>query len=498
MRSDYAETGHMLELLKQLGPHLDKYLNFEHGDAMQGKDKWQQALGGELPEQGIGANSLIALMGEHLVPNGSAIPRPGCSAFITTGATSIGALASLAGAVASPQRIGLTAFNYLEEKSLQWLADLFELPSHMKGIYSSGGSVANILGLGAARQWAFERLGTDPARDGVQLSCRIYATDISHHTIHRAAAVLGLGRKSVISISSDDMGRMCPQALEAQLHKDAELNIVPVAIVANAGATSTGSIDPILQLAQIARKFSIWLHVDGAYGLPGILDPQVKHLYAGLELADSITVDPHKWLGAAVGIGATFVKDRNILNRAFTQGASDYLEGSLSTEGFEHSMDCLGIPYADFGLELSAPARGAIVWAMLKEIGATGMRERICRHNTMARYIAMRATQEANLQLLMQPTLSICCFRYVSSKVDDLNELNRRIHRTLVRRGENIPSTAMLNGKLAIRPCFVGARTHMQQAIDLVNEVIAIGDALTGNSSHPAECTATKPDTAIA
>jgi aromatic-L-amino-acid/L-tryptophan decarboxylase len=479
MRSDYAETGHMLELLKQLGPHLDKYLNFEHGDAMQGKDKWQQALGGELPEQGIGANSLIALMGEHLVPNGSAIPRPGCSAFITTGATSIGALASLAGAVASPQRIGLTAFNYLEEKSLQWLADLFELPSHMKGIYSSGGSVANILGLGAARQWAFERLGTDPARDGVQLSCRIYATDISHHTIHRAAAVLGLGRKSVISISSDDMGRMCPQALEAQLHKDAELNIVPVAIVANAGATSTGSIDPILQLAQIARKFSIWLHVDGAYGLPGILDPQVKHLYAGLELADSITVDPHKWLGAPIGIGATFVRDRNILNRAFTQEASDYLEGSVCSDDFQHSMDSLGIPYSDFGVELSAPARGAVVWALIKEIGRQGMQERICRHIGMAQLIAKRATEHSNLELVQQPTLSICCFRYVCNNVVDLNELNRRIHRALVRRGENIPSTAILNGKLVIRPCFVGARSNWQHANALVDEVLEIGKSLT-------------------
>lgn len=355
---------------------------------------------------------------------------------------------------------------------------MFELPRDMAGVYSSGGSVANLVALGAARQSAFERIGIDPGAEGIQRGCRIYASSSSHRTIHRAAAVLGLGRNSVVTIPVDGAGRLCTASLRRQLQQDAGGSDLPVAIVANAGSTSTGAIDPLAAMAALAEEFGIWFHVDGAHGLPGILDPAVRPLYRGIERADSVIVDPHKWLGAPVGIGATFVRDRSLLLRAFTQGHSDYLEGSTSEDSVEHSMDSLGIPYYDFGVELSAPSRGAVVWAMIREIGAEGMRERICRHNAMARYIAEQAQRLPELELLQQPTLSICCFRFVSPTCSNLNELNRRIHRQLVRNGNNIPSTAMIGDALAIRPCFVGARTGWQQAVELVEEVIAIGQEL--------------------
>jgi aromatic-L-amino-acid decarboxylase len=355
----------------------------------------------------------------------------------------------------------------------------------MKGVYSSGGSVANLVALGAARQWAFEQEGVDPANDGISRPCRIYASSASHHTIHRAAAVLGMGRSSVVAIESDDTGRMMPEALENQLLEDVEKDVVGVAVVANAGTTSTGAIDRLVELGSLAKKYSLWFHVDGAYGLPGILDTEVKPLYRGLELADSVIVDPHKWLGAPVGIGATFVRDRSLLHRAFAQGESDYLEGSCSTDGAQHSMDKLGIPYHDFGVELSAPSRGVVVWAMLKEIGRQGLAERVQRHNAMAKQLAHVVEQRPELELLQQPTLSICCFRYVGNLRDidsngaDLNELNNRIHRQLVHNSNHMPSTVMINGKLAIRPCYIGARANMLQVESMVEEVLAIGRQLS-------------------
>jgi glutamate/tyrosine decarboxylase-like PLP-dependent enzyme len=478
MTQDHAQTGDLSRLMLKLGEHLDDFLKFEHSDAADNQLTWQHVLGGDLPEQGIGAESVIETIGQYLLPNGSSIPNPGCTSFITTGATSIGALANLAGAVASPQRFGLTAFNYLEEKSLDWMAELFGLPTHMKGIYSSGGSTANIVALGAARQWAFEKIGIDPSLDGVNRKTRIYATKASHKTIHRAAAVLGLGRSAVCEIATDNMGRMCINALYKKLYMDANLDILPIAIVTNAGATSTGTIDKLDAIADLAKEFDIWLHVDGAYGLPGILDPQVTHLYKGLEHADSVIVDPHKWLGAPIGIGATYVRDRSLLHRAFTQEVSDYLEGACENVETQHSMDGLGIPYHDFGLELSAPCRGAVVWALLKEIGKAGIQARICRHNEMARHVAKRVEQHTNLELLQIPTLSICCFRYIAPDSVDLNELNKRIHRQLIRNGNNMPSTAVLHGKLAIRPCFIGARTTLEHADALVDEVLKIGAEL--------------------
>ncbi|MBQ0719538.1 MAG: aminotransferase class V-fold PLP-dependent enzyme [Gammaproteobacteria bacterium] len=476
--NEHAECGSLPRYLKQLGDELERFLRFDHGDAMDEPELWQNALRGPLPEQGTGIGPVMDTISRYLIPNGSKIPHPGFSSFITTGPTTLGALTSFAASIAAPQRLGLTAFQFLEEQSLQWLGELLSLPPHMKGIYSSGGSVANLLALGAARQWAFEQIGIDPALDGVSKPARIYATASSHHTIHRSAAVLGLGRNAVVAVKEDRDGRMCADDLQRQLVKDASRHHLPIAIVATAGTTGAGAIDPLRQLGDIARAHKIWFHVDGAYGLPGILDPQVTALYDGLELADSVVIDPHKWLGAPIGIGTTFVRDRDILHRAFTQGAADYLEGTISDEQAQSSLDGLGIPYADFGVELSSPPRGAVVWALIKEIGKAGMRERVCRHNAMARRIAERARAHPKLELVREPTLSICCFRYVSANIEDLNAFNRRIHRQLLRNGENMPSTTLIDGALVIRPCFIGARTLEHHAEALVDEVLAIGERL--------------------
>ncbi|TXL00651.1 pyridoxal-dependent decarboxylase [Methylococcaceae bacterium HT1] len=483
MYQELAECGNLSELLKNFATELDQYLRFEHPDAVSSIDSWKSALGGNVPAQGIGSEQLIAEMGQYLIPNGSQIPKPGCTSFITTGASSMGVLASLSGAVVAPQRVGMTAYNYLEELSLEWMAEMFALSPAMKGVYSSGGSVANLVAIGAARQWAFEKLGINVAEEGMTMSCRLYTSSACHRTIHRAAAVLGMGRSAVVSIATDTHGRICPQALRCQLQEDMTKDIVAVAIVANAGTTNTGAIDPLNAIADIAAEFDIWMHVDGAYGLPGILDPRIRDLYQGIERVDSVIIDPHKWLGAPVGIGATYVRDRNILYRAFSQGAADYLEGACTDHNIQNSMDSMGIPYHDFGVELSAPSRGAVVWALIREIGKTGIQKRICRHNDMARLVADLAHQHPNLEVVQEPTLSICCFRFVDQSVENLNEFNRQIHRQLTKNARNIPSTTLINGQLVIRPCFVGARTTEQHARDLVNEVIETGNLLLSNAS---------------
>lgn len=487
MYKERAECEKLPRLLSILGEDLERYLQFKHPDAMQNAQSWATTLGGSLPETGVGVEQVVAEMGQYLIPNGSQVVRPGCSSFITTGATSVGAVASLVCAVSAPQRFGITGFNYLEEVSLDWMAQMFELADEMKGVYSSCGSTANLVALGAARQHAFEQLGVNVALDGLHKPCRLYGSGASHRSIHRSAGVLGMGRSSVVTIASDREGRMCPQALRKQLQTDSKTDKVPVAIIANAGSTDAGVIDPLLELGEIAREFGIWFHIDGAYGLPGILDPEVRHLYAGLEQADSVIVDAHKWLGAPVGIGATYVRDRALLERAFTQDKAAYLDGSFSESTVTNSMDSFGIPYHDYGVELSAPSRGAIVWALIREIGKQGLSNRIRRHNAMARRIADRARSHPNLELVQEPVLSICCFRFVNPAFDNLNELNRRIHRRLVHNGVNIPSTTMINDALVIRPCFIGARASWQQADDLVDEVIQIGNRFVSDLSNQAE-----------
>lgn len=476
---EQADTGKLSSWLNRLAESLDHYLDFKHDDAQTNPEIWLEKLDHSLPENGEGMGALVDEIQHTLLPNASVVPNPGFSSFITTGAANAALLASLSASVASPQRYGLTAYNFLEERSLEWLVELFGLPHSFKGVYSSGGSVANIVALGAARQQAFEARGIDPARDGILFPCRIFASDACHHTIQRAAAVLGMGRNAVQLIPTDTQGKMCVAALKTAL--EAPFDGIQVAIIANAGTTDTGAIDPFQEIATIASAHKVWLHIDGAYGLPGVLDKRIQHKYLGVAEADSISVDPHKWLGAPVGIGATFVKDRSLLYRAFTQEPADYLEGACYEDKVQHSMDSLGIPYAEFGVELSAPCRGVVVWALLKEVGRLGITARIVRHNDMANCIAERVRKHPNLELALEPELSICCFRYISANIADLNQLNRQIHRQLLKNGNNMPSTTLINGHVVIRPCFIGARADSSLADALVNEVLHIGSTLEPN-----------------
>jgi aromatic-L-amino-acid decarboxylase len=482
MQVDHAETARLEELVSRIGAGLDRFLEFDHADAMHPAARWRGQLDLPLPQQGVGIDQVVKDLVEIVIPNGSAVPRPGFTSFITTGATSAAVLATTAAGIASPQRYGLTAFNLLEDLSLRWLASMCQV-GQLQGVYSSGGSVANLLALGAARQSALERIGRDAGAYGVHRPVHIYASAEAHHTIQRSAGVLGIGRRAVQSIACDAEGRMRVDALSDAIERDRHAGIVPMAIVANAGTTNTGAIDPLRAIGEIARENGIWLHVDGAYGLPGILDERIRHLYDGLEMADSVIVDPHKWLGAAVGVAATYVRDRQLLHRAFTQEPADYLEGAIeqgpgSASRMEHSLDDFGVPYFDYGVELSAPCRGVVVWAMLREIGVDGMTQRIRRHNDMAAHVARAAREHPNLELLREPTLSICCFRYVAPGIADLDSLNRQLHRRLIRENENMPSTTQVNGKLALRPCFLGARTNHAHAEALLRDVLRIGNEL--------------------
>ncbi len=482
MQTDHAETANIEKLISRIGAGLDQFLKFEHEDCWHSQSQWRACLDVPLPHQGVGIDQVINDLVTLVIPNGSAVPKPGFTSFITTGATSASVLASTAASIAAPQRYGLTAFNLLEDLSLRWLASMCHI-GHMQGVYSSGGSVANLLALGAARQFAFEKLGHDAGAYGVPQPVHVYASAESHHTIQRSAGVLGIGRRATQIIACDSQGRMRVDALRAAIEKDRKSGIVPMAIVASAGTTNTGAIDPLKEIGQIAKENGIWFHVDGAYGLPGILDDRIRHLYDGLEMADSVIVDPHKWLGASVGVAATFVRDRQLLYRAFTQEPADYLEGAIKQEAdvapkIEHSLDDFGVPYYDYGVELSSPCRGVVVWAMLREIGVEGMTQRVQRHNDMASYLAMAAKAHPNLELLLEPTLSICCFRYIAPSINDLDAFNRQLHRNLIRENQNMPSTTQVNGKLALRPCFVGARTNQAHAEALLKDVLRIGQDL--------------------
>jgi aromatic-L-amino-acid decarboxylase len=478
MTNSLPETGQFTTYLGRAAQALDAYLARDPGDAMQRFDQWGPALQGGLPDVGLGAADTVERLVDEIMPNGPRMSHPGWWAWITSGPSTVAAVAAAVGSVTGAQRYTITAFNRVEELSLDWLGELCGLGPHMKGVYSSGGSTANLIALGAARQWAFSRRGIDPAAGGVDGSAvAIYTSTEAHHTIQRSAGVLGLGRRSVRPVPIDGEQRMRSDALAEMMERDSAGGVIPVAVVAAAGTTNTGAIDPIRAAGEVAHRHGAWFHVDGAYGLPGILDPRVAHLYDGLELADSVIVDPHKWLGAPVGVAATFVRDRSLLFDAFTQEPADYLEGAFVDEPTS-SLDTMGIPYQDFGVELSAPSRGVIVWAILTELGRSGVASRIIADNDLARRVADRVRREPALELLADPTLSICCFRHVAPIGVDPDEFNQRLHRRLLRVTDFMPSSTVVGGTFAIRPCFINVRTESRHVDGFVDAVLRIGAEL--------------------
>lgn len=207
--------------------------------------------------------------------------------------------------------------------------------------------------------------------------------------------------------------------------------------------------------------------------------PELAEAFRGSERADSWIVDPHKWLGTPAGCGATFVRDGELLERAFTQEPAPYLEVFQPDEA-RSQFDSQGVRWYDRSMELSAPARGVWVWAVLREIGADGMRERIRRHVALANRLAERADAHPRLELLLPPSLSIVCFRYRRDELDEpaLDAINTAIVQRIRADEDLVPSTARIDGRLAIRPCIVNAATTLAEVDALADAVVRIGDQL--------------------
>ncbi|MGH3735783.1 MAG: pyridoxal phosphate-dependent decarboxylase family protein [Micromonosporaceae bacterium] len=312
------------------------------------------------------------------------------------------------------------------------------------------------------------------------MTARIYASEQAHHTIQRSAGVLGLGRGAVRLVPCDAGQRIDVAALGEAMSRDRRDGVVPVAVVGIAGSTDTGAIDPLDDVLELARRHGAWFHVDGAYGLIAAASPRFRPRLAAVAEADSVIVDPHKWLATGLGCGATYVRDAGPLLRAFTQGEAAYLEGSFHADedSAVAQFDSIGVPYADMGVELSAPSRGVLVWAVLRELGRAGVAARVQRHVGFARHLADRARAHPRLELLLQPELSVVCFRYTA---DDA--VNRAILRQLTGSTATVPSSTVVDGRLAIRPCFINPHTELAHVDALVDNVIAIGDDLT--ASYP-------------
>lgn len=481
--TDAARTSDLETALRVVVPALDTHLKAPATGTTFGPDAaWRALLDTPMPQAGAGDAETLRVLAETVVPDAMRMTGSGFLGWITTGSTVVPAVARLVATMAGTQRYLGHSTGLLESLSLRWLAEVCGLPPEMQGVYSSSGSVANLIAMGAARQHAYEHRGHDPAREGMRdlPPGRIYASTEVHHCMLKAAGVLGMGRDAVALLPVDSDQRVVVPAVRAALEADAREGVVPIAVIGIAGTTNTGKLDDLEALADLADEYGAWYHVDGAYGLFGRLDPRLTARYGAVDRADSVVVDAHKWLCVPTGIGATYVRDRSLLGRAFTGEPSDYIEGAFTGDAATSPWDNMGPPFHDWTLDLSAPARGMVVWAALHELGIDGLRARIVRDNDYARTLGELVRDDPRLELLGEPELSICCFRYRAPGLSEeqLNALNNTLVQRLHARSPYVPSGTLVNGRYAVRPCFINPRTEEHDLAELLRWVREIGDDL--------------------
>lgn len=411
-----------------------------------------------LPEAGLGASAL------DILPDVLRHSRPPSSRFFGYVLGSGEPVAAAADLLASVLNQNLTAWRSspaavtIERTVVEWLAKAIGC-NGFTGSLTGGGSSANLMGLAMARE------AKAPANERGAQPCVVYASDEVHMSIPKALALLGLGRDHLRLIPTDQEFRMSPWELERAIHDDRHAGKRAIAIVASAGTVNTGAIDPLPQIAEIARRHGLWLHLDGAYGaLAAIAEPQK---FTGLNQADSLSLDPHKWLYQPLDCGCLLFRDAQAARTAFAY-TGEYTR-ALSQDPVE------AFSFFEESMELSRRFRALKLWLSLRYHGLGAFREAMVADLGHAQRLSNAIDAEPRLERLAPVELSAVCFRYRGHgpHEDALDRLNRAILKRVIERGRVYISNASIRGKFALRACFVNHRTSDDDVDAVVQEVLA-------------------------
>ena len=393
--------------------------------------------------------------------------------YVASPSTPIGAYADL---IASALNANITCWRSapggteIEQLVVRWLGSLIRYDDNARGLLTSGGSMANMIALLIASR---RKGGVEAARKGLWNAGRpmtIYASAEVHMSIAKAADILGFGRDQVRVVACDERQRMRVDELRTRIYTDKRNGLRPFCVVGSAGTVNTGAVDPLAEIAGVAAEFDLWFHVDGAYGAPGAMVEQKQPLFAGLERADSVSLDPHKWLYVPVDAGCLLFRDAAAAVAAFSTEEADYIKVHGLTED-------AAFAYWDYGVELSRRFRALKVWLTLGYYGARRIAEAVADDVALAAYLGELISQADDFELLAPVELSICCFRYVPRQnlnEQELNQLNERIMAAVQKGGRAYLSNATVNGKFALRACITNFRTtkaDIEQTLAVVREV---------------------------
>jgi aromatic-L-amino-acid/L-tryptophan decarboxylase len=431
-------------------------------------DELREALAIEVPEEPLERGELLGHL-RALVLESSMYPgHPGFLAYISGAGTVPGAAADLLAAALNQNggafRLSPGATT-IEEHLVRWLAGRLGLPAGAGGLVVAGGAVANLVGLKVAR----DRAGEDPRGSGLRAGppLAFYASTESHVVQQRAADVLGLGSEAVRLIAVDDRWRMRPDALAEALERDLAAGVVPAAVIATAGTTATGAIDPLPDIAELCERHGASLHVDACYGGPAALADDLRPLLDGIERADSIAVDAHKWLYTPLLGGCVLVRDSRQLAASFaTEATYVWLDEALR-EGVDLTLH---------GPDFSRGFAALRIWLSLLAHGRAAYGRRIAHDAALARYLGELVDDHPDFELMAPVSLSICCFRYAPAALggdeDRLDRLNERLMMAVMSDGRVYCSNAVLNGRFCLRACIVNFRTEAEH-LELLLEVAA-------------------------
>lgn len=421
-----------------------------------------------LPEQGLGEKALDAL---PEVIRSSRAPNPRFFGYVVGSGEPVAAAADLLASVLNQNvtawRSGPAAV-MIERTVVRWLAEAIGCPG-FTGYLTGGGSAANLMGLAMARE------AKRPANErGVSAGSVIYASREIHMSIPKSVALLGIGRNNLRLIPVDSSLRMDITQLERQMSVDKAAGLTPLAVVASAGTVNTGAIDPLAEIAAISHQNGAWFHIDGAYGaLAAIAEPDQ---FDGMESADSISLDPHKWLYQPLDCGCLLYRSSEAAQKAFSH-SGEYVR-ALSADPIE------GFAFFEESLELSRRFRALKIWLSLRYHGLAAFRESIKKDLAHARRLADAIEGEPQLELMARGELSAICFRYRGAfPENDLNRWNALILQRTQERGRVYLSNATQAGKFCLRACIVNHRTKDSDVDAVIPEVLSAAKELAA-----AEC----------
>ena len=426
----------------------------------------------ELPAIGTPAAAILDDVERDILPYSLGIGHPRWWGFIRASPSPIGMAADLLTATMNNNCAGSAQIaTFVEMTVMRWLAELVGYDGTAGGLLVSGGSAANFVALAAMREAMLPNTRVD-GLGGTHDRSVVYVTPETHSCIRRAVELLGLGSNALSLLPTDEHLRMDPAVLGRAIADDRAAGRHPLCVVATAGTVNSGAIDPLAALRDVARKEGLWFHVDGAYGAIGAALPELADRYEGMADADSLTIDPHKWLYVPYEAGAVLVRDRNALTRAFATKA-DYLEVD-DTDYYNGPLW-----FHQQGPQLSRAFRALKVWCVMRELGLEGLRE-LWRHD-LATAEALRDAVRAHprLELVGPSDLSIVCFRYVPRR-GDADELNHHLVNALQRDGRLFVSGTVVRGTRCLRAAILNFRSTADDA-RLAAEVVAeLGEKLEG------------------